>query len=163
VADESRPPDESLRAGYEVRDLHIALVVGSAAVLVLLGVSLHALLWEVCREAVPEQRGAGASPPTLMPGEPAVNDRVRSIPPPRLDPLEPLEVTPPMYTSSRPVPRFASSTQRPEDLRADRQPQLSGYGWVEPGKVARIPVNKAMDAVVEAERAKRPAKKGGGK
>jgi len=161
MPDETRPPDTSLRAGYELRDAHPALVVTCAVVLVLLGVSLGVLLWEVSVNVVPEQLVPGASVPTVMPGDPTVNDRVQSIPQPRLDPLEPLEANPPSFRPSRPVPQSASPTQRPEDLRADRQPQLNEYRWVEKGKVARIPIGRAMDAIVEGERAKQ--KKGGGK
>jgi hypothetical protein len=98
-----------------------------------------------------------------MPGEAPVNDHVRSVPAPRLDPLKPLAAEPPSYRSSRPVPGGAAPTQRPEDLRADRQPTLNSPAWVEEGTVARIPISAAMDAVVETERTKAAAKKGGGK
>jgi hypothetical protein len=158
---ETPPPRASLRAGYEVRDVVVPLVVGAAIVLVLAGIGLHLMLWEVSVHLVPEQTAPGALPPTVMPGEAPVNDRVRAVPPPRLDPLEPVESEPP-YRSSRPLPDRASPTQRPEDLRADRQPHLHEYGWVEKGKVARIPIGVAMDAVVEMEKAKAP-KKGSGK
>ena len=159
--DEIPPPRESLRAGYEVRDFPVSIPVAAAILLVLTGLALHILLWEVSHHVVPEQE-PGASPPTVMPGEAPVNDRLKAVPPPRLDPLEPLEAEPPSYRSSRPVPAPLSPTQRPEDLRADRQPQLNGYGWVEKGKVARIPIGAAMDVVVAAERAK-ATNKGGGK
>lgn len=157
---EHPPPPEIVRAGYETRDLSIPLVVVAAVVLVLSGVVLHVALWQVSVVAVPEQRVPGASPPVVMPGEPPVNDRIRALPRPRLDPLEPLAAEPPSYRPSRPLPNGPSPTQRPEDLRADRQPALNRAEWVEPGKVARIPISAAMDAVVEAERAK-AAKKGG--
>lgn len=130
------------QAGYEVRDISVPLVVLSAALLVMLGVALLAVLWGVSQRVAPEQTVSGASPPVVMPGEPPVDDRIRAIRPPRLDPL-----------------RAGSPTQHPEELRADRQPSLNGYGWVEPGKVARIPIGRAMDAVVAIEK----AKKGGGK
>jgi hypothetical protein len=112
---------------------------------------------------IPEQAESGASPPVVMPGQPAMNDRIRAIPQPRLDTLEPLEAEPPSYRSSRPLTGEASSKQRPEDLRADRQPALQGFGWIDKGKVARIPIGLAMDAVVEAERPKSSAKKAGAK
>jgi hypothetical protein len=115
-------------------------------VLVLLGVALLVLLWAVSQRVAPGQEVGGTSLPVVMPGEPPVADRIRAVPQPRLDRLMP-----------------ASPDQRPEDLRADRQPALRGYGWVENGTVARIPIGRAMDAVVEAERAKVAAKKGGGK
>jgi hypothetical protein len=139
------PPKESLRSGHEVRDLNVALVVAAAVLLAGSGALLGLLLWEVSLQVVPEQREGAASPPVLMPGEPAVHDRIETIPPPRLDTLE------------------QSANQHPEDLRADRQPALNAYGWVEKGRVARIPIDRAMNAVAEMERKKAGAKKRGGK
>lgn len=162
MANEYPPPRDVVHAGYETRDLSPALVVLAAILLVLAGVVLHVALWQVSVIAVPEQREPGAAPPVVMPGEPPVNDRIRSVPRPRLDPLEPLAADPPSYRSSRPVAGGISPTQRPEDLRADRQPVLNSSAWIEKGKVARIPISAAMDAVVEAERAK-GTQKGGGK
>jgi hypothetical protein len=95
-----------------------------------------------------------------MPGEGQVNDRIRAVPQPRLEPLEPL-AEPPSFRSSRPLPNSSSFTQRPEDLRANRQPLLNSPAWIEKGKVARVPIAVAMDAVIEAERAKTATKKGG--
>lgn len=158
---ESPPPRDVIRAGYETRDLSPSLVVLVAIALVLAGTALLIALWQVSVIAVPEQLEPGAAPPVVMPGEPPVGARVRSVPPPRLDQLEPLAAEPP-YRSSRPVPDGPSPAQRPEDLRADRQPQLNSRAWIEKGKVARIPISAAMDAVVETERA-RAAKKEGGK
>jgi hypothetical protein len=154
VVNENPPPRETVQTGYETRDLSVPLAVTAALVLVVAAVVLHVALWQWSQYEVPEQKADGASPPTVMPGEPSVSERVEALPPPRLDPLEPLQARPESYRSSRREPHRLSPTQRPEDLRADRQPQLQGYGWLEKGKVARIPVGKAMDAVVEAERAK---------
>jgi hypothetical protein len=158
MADESPPPENSLWAGHELRDVRPSLVVMVAVVLVLLGAALHLLLWEVSLQVVPEQRVPGASPPVVMPGEPPVNDRIRSVPQPRLDPLVPLQAEPPSYRPSRPLPDTTSPPVQPQDLWADRQPLLTGYGWVEPGKVARIPIGQAMDIV--AGRAKAAAGEG---
>jgi hypothetical protein len=154
VVNEDPPPREIVQTGYETRDLSIPLVVTAAIVLVLAGVVLHVALWQWSQYEVPEQKVEGASPPTVMPGERSVDDRIRAVPQPRLDPLEPLEADPDSYRSSRREPRIASPNQHPEDLRADRQPELQKYEWVERGKVARIPIGKAMDALVESERAK---------
>ncbi len=139
------PPKESLRSGHEVRDLNVALIVATAVLLAGSGAVLGLLLWEVSLQVVPEQREGVASPPVLMPGEPAVGDRIKSIPSPRLDTLD------------------TRANQHPEDLRADRQPALNGYGWVEKGSIARIPIDRAMNAVVEMERKKAGSKKRGGK
>ena len=143
MRDDLPPPAASREAGHEVRDLSIPLVVTVALMLVLVGVGLLVFLWGLSRMMVPEEGKDGASPPVVMPGEPPVGDRVRVIPEPRLDPLDP------------------SPDQYPEDLRADRQPRLQGYGWVEPGTVARIPIDRAMNVVVE--RANAAAKKEGAK
>jgi hypothetical protein len=157
----ARPPEASLRAGHEVRDVRVSVVVVSLVVLVLLGATLHLLLWELTWKVAPGQGRPGTSPPVVLPGDRPVNDRVRSVPPPRLDPLEPLEADPPTYRPSRPL--SPSAAQRPEDLRADRQPALTGYAWVEPGKTARNPISAAMDAVVADQRAKPADPKGGAK
>ena len=160
--DQFPPPAASLRAGHELRDVNVSLVVAVAIVFVLTAFVLLLLLWEMSRQVVPEQKIPGTSPPVLMPGEPPVDDRIRSVPRPRLDPLEPLEAIPSSYRSSSPIPATAAWRQRPEDLRADRQPQLAGSAWIEPGKVARLPIGVAMDAVVESGRTK-AAPKGGQK
>ena len=139
MADATPPPAESVRAGHEVRDLSVPLVVAAALILFLAVAVLLVALGQVSHLMVP--REPGATPPVVMPGEAPVGDRIQAIPAPRLDPLTP------------------NNDQRPEDLRADRQPELRGYGWVEPGQVARIPIDRAMDAVVEGERTKRGAKK----
>jgi hypothetical protein len=154
VVNEDPPPPEVVNAGHETRDLSIPLVVTAAIVLVLCGVVLLVALWQWSEFEVPEQKVPGASPPAVMPGERSVDDRVRAVPAPRLDPLEPLRAHPESYRSSARAPNGASPTQHPEDLRADRQPELQKYEWVEKGKVARIPIGKAMDALVEGERAK---------
>jgi hypothetical protein len=161
MTDGTPPPKESLRTGYEVRDADPLLVVVTGVLLHASGLVLLWFLWELSLALVPESRVPTASPPVLMPGEAPVDDRIRSVPQPRLDPLEPLEAEPASYRSSRPLPRSPSPTQHPEDLRPDRQPLLHEAGWVEKGKLARIPVGRAMDAVVEMEKGK--AKKGGGK
>ena len=164
MPDTTPPPDESVRAGYEVRDANTSLLVTTAVVLVVVGVSLLVLVWELARQVLPTGSPApGVSPPVVMPGDAPVNDRLGAVPRPRLDPLEPLNADPPSFRSSRPVPGESSREQHPEDLRADRQPQLAEYRWVEPGKVAVIPIGRAMDAVVESSRTKAAAAKGGGK
>jgi hypothetical protein len=163
MLDDKPPPRDVLRAGYETRDINAFLVVVAAVILALGGLVLHVALWQVSVVAVSEQQEQGAAPPVVMPGEAPVNDRIRSVPQPRLDPLKPLAADPPSYRSSRPLPGGASPTYRPEDLRAGRQPLLNSPAWVEKGKVARIPILAAMDAVVEAERAKAAEKKGGAK
>jgi hypothetical protein len=95
MLDRLPPSEESLRAGYEVRDLSTALVVASALLLMGSGAILAILLWQVSLQVAPEQKADGVSPPVLMPGEPPVNDRIRAVPQPRLDSLEPLGAAPP--------------------------------------------------------------------
>jgi hypothetical protein len=132
--------------GYEQRDVRVGMVVVFGVILVLGAVSLHVLLWEVSAVALPVK-----AEPDL------VNDRIRAIPPPRLDPLEPVEAT---YRSSRPLPGDRRS-QHPEDLRADRQPGLQQFQWIEPNKTARIPISQAMEAVMSSENARRKTRGNG--
>ena len=124
-------PNEA--AGYEIRDVNAGGVVVTVLAFALVSAALLAFLWELSRRSVADVTRDGARPPVVLPGEPPVTDRVRAVPPPWLEGLKP---DPPSF--------------HPEDLRADRQPQLRGYGWVDRGKrVARIPIGRAMDAVAE--------------
>jgi hypothetical protein len=144
---ETRPPPEAVRrAGYETRDADPVLVVLVAVTFAVLGAVLLTILWGTYRDLLPEA-GDGANPPVVMPGEAPVNDRIGAIPSPRLEGLN----------RDRAAPEF-----HPEDLRAGRQPRLNGYGWVDRDKgIARIPIDRAMDAVAESARAKPTPKKGG--
>jgi len=146
-------PDESLEAGHEVRDVPVWLIAVLAVLLAFGAFLLHAVLWRVERILVPEVQVDGAAPPVVMPGEPPVNDRLREAGSPRLEGLEALQANPPQYRSSRPVPGGTSPDVRPEDLRADRQPALHEYGWVDRDKgIARIPIDSAMDAIARQSR-----------
>ncbi|HEY1191227.1 MAG TPA: hypothetical protein VGE74_26570 [Gemmata sp.] len=138
---EQPPLPEIVRAGYETRDVWGSLVVTALGLIVLLVAGLLIALGQVSALTVPEQDAPGAAPPATMPGEVPVHDRAGAVAP-RLEHLSP--------------------PQRPEDLRADRQPALNRYEWEEPGKVARIPIGAAMDAVVERQRTP-GANKGGTK
>ncbi len=138
----SNPPPT---AGYETRDVRPVAVLAVGLLLLFAAGWLGLILFGVYRAVLPPTGTNGVGVPASPPGEPPLADRVESVPPPRLERLGP-----------------GSPAQRPEDLRADRQPQLNGYAWVEKGKVARIPIDRAMDAVV-AGQAKAPAKKEGGR
>jgi hypothetical protein len=156
---ERLPPDESLRAGYEVRDISVSAVVLTGVVLAALGGLLHAVLWGMYQSYLPPDAPA---PPVRMAGEPPVNERVAALPPPRLDGLEELRAQPPQYRSSAPVPGANPVALHPEDSRADRQERLQTYGWVDKKKgIAHIPIQQAMEAVLQmnqarAERGKKP-------
>jgi hypothetical protein len=64
----------------------------------------------------------------------------------------------PVPQNAPPQPEVPRSP--PESLRAGRQPGLTGYGWIDKDKgVVRIPIDRAMDAAAEAERAKAAGKK----
>ena len=148
-------PDETIRGNHEVRDLPWGVVVICGIALAFGGFLLHAVLWEVESGLVPEARQAGASPPVVMPGEAPVNERLNTAGSPRLDGLEALQAEPPSYRSSDPVPGGHPRWVRPEDLRADRQPALQGYGWVDRDKgIAHIPIDRAMDIVAAGSRGK---------
>ena len=128
--------------GYERRDVNVRLVLIVAVGLCVFGVLLHALLWWIHQGILPEAEGGGVSPPVRMPCEPAVNARIE-------------------YRSSRPVPGTGSPEFHPEDLRADRQPRLQAYGWLDREKgIVRMPIEQAMETVVELSRARPAASKG---
>jgi hypothetical protein len=161
----SDPPTlgDSIRKGHEVRDIFIPMVVWVLIFLAMSVAFLMFVLWQVSVQVAPAQKTPGASPPVTMAGQPPVDDRLARIPPPRLGPLEPLAARPESYRSSEPSPNWPSPYQRPEDLRADRQPLLQSYGWIEPGKVARIPIERAMKAYVHLEASKYTARHANGK
>ncbi len=151
-------PDKSLESGHEVRDVSAAFIVMLAIVFVFGGAILVGVLWRVEGLVVPEARSKGASPAVEMPGESPLNQRLKATATPRLEGLEPLAALPPSYRSSRPMPGGQIPDVRPEDLRANRQPILQQYGWVDRSKgIARIPIDLAMDAIVSASH-KRPEK-----
>ena len=54
-----------------------------------------------------------------------------------------------MMTSQVPLKDVNPPMFHPEDLRASNFPQLNRAGWVEPGKVARIPITEAMSLSVK--------------
>ena len=124
-----------------------------AVLFVFAGFLLHAGLWRLEQTLVPEVKTEGAAPPVVMPGEPTVNDRVGAVGSPRLEGLQELQAEPPEYRSSRPVAGANPPEYRPEDLRADRQPTLHEYRWLDRDKgIARIPIESAMDIVAEQSR-----------
>ena len=153
-----RIPNESIAAGHEVRDVSAAFLVMLAILLAFCGAVLAGTLWRLEGLVVPETKSKGAAPAVDMPGEPPLNQRLSAMGSPRLEGLKPLEATPPSYRSSRPTTAGQVPDVRPEDLRADRQPILQEYGWVDRSKgVARIPIDLAMDAIVSASQ-QRPDK-----
>jgi hypothetical protein len=146
----------------EIRDVNVPALALLAGLMVLVGAVLHLLLWTIHRSILPGYGRNQASPPVQMSGESTVNARIESIPHPRLDSLKPLQANPPSYRSSRPIENERSPEFHPEDLRADRQPQLKGYEWVDKKKgIARIPIDQAMDAILESGRLGPLPKKGG--
>ena len=117
---------------FEERDVDVLGIVLTAVLFALSVCLLLLALWGLCVVAVPELNEPGSSPPVQTPGQPAVNERLQTIPPPRLEGLASPEASEPTESSR--------------------------FGWVDRKKgIARIPVEAAMDAVVESSR-----KKGGG-
>ena len=133
-----RPPEESLRRGFETRDVNVrgilwlaASVSGTVALaLVVLSLLLTQLQGEA-RRADPELSPLATSP--------------RPPPPPRLQ--------------NTPIRDFA-------EYQRDQQAQLDSYGWVDAKQgIVRIPIEKAMDLALErglpAPKAAPPQKDGG--
>lgn len=52
-------------------------------------------------------------------------------------------------TTQLPLGEGNSPAIHPEDLRPDRQPLLQRSGWIEQGKVARIPIGQALDLAIK--------------
>jgi len=118
---------------FERRDVDVLNIVLTAILFALSVCLLLLVLWGLTVVAVPESNVEGASPPVQSPGEAPVGERMRRLPPPRLEGLGTSEATEPMLPSD--------------------------FGWVDEKKgIARIPVEAAMDAVVESSR-----QKGGGR
>jgi hypothetical protein len=142
---ESIPPREaSPPSGHEQRDMNNAAIFLIVVVFAITVVFLLVVLWMVSRSTVPESDQEGVSPPVRRQGERPVEERLHETRSPRIEGL-----------GSQP-------DVHPEDLRAERQPQLQGYSWVDRSKgIARIPIDRAMDAVVESS-GKQAGKKGGG-
>lgn len=149
-------------SGYEHRDVNVSRIAMLAVGLCIWGALVHAILWEIRRGVLPEARGGGVSPPVEMPGEAALNQRIREVSQPRLEAIEQLRAQPPSYRSSQPAPGTSSPEFHPEELRADRQPRLRSYGWVDREKgIAHIPITEAMKSIVERARARPVPIKGG--
>lgn len=125
---EPEPPE-----AYERHDVDVLGIVLTVLLFALSVCLLLLALWGLSCLAVPESIEAGASPPVRMPGQPAVGERLQGMPPPRLEGLGGSKSAEPTLSAS--------------------------FEWVNPKKgIARIPVDSAMDAVVESSR-----KKGGGR
>lgn len=146
---EPQPPiPESLEAGHEVRDVPVWAIAILVVLIIFAAFLLHAGLWRLEQTLVPDVKNESAAPPVVMPGEPSVNERVGDVGSPRLEGLQELRADPPQYRSSRPVAGANPPEYRPEDLRADRQPSLHQYSWVDRDKgIARIPIDSAMDVI----------------
>jgi|GEM_PF-1434829 len=155
MAEEPTPARHAPPPGFEPRDADLLLVLASLVCLLVFGATLQFVLWLFYRSELPRPESAEVSQPVRGPGEMAVNDRLAAIPAPRLEPLVQLRARPPSYRSSEPVPETASPALHAEDLRAARQPRLQSYGWVDRSKrIAHIPIDEAMDALIASGRLK---------
>jgi hypothetical protein len=158
----TNPAAPSIRTDHERTDVSVPLLVMIAIILVIVAAILLVGLWRIHRELLPQAKSGAVSFPVQMPGEATINARIESIPQPRLDSLTPLLAQPPSYRSSRPISELESPEFHPEDLRAKRQPVLNGYGWVDQKKgVARIPIEQAMNALLESKQLTITPKTGG--
>lgn len=148
MPDTSPVNDLAVNRAHETRDVHVAVLVLLGLSLAITAAILFALLWILYRSVASDASGRDVSIPVRMPGESSVNIRIKAIPQPRLDALEPL--------STRNSPDIHA-----EDLRADRQPILKTYEWVDRDKgIARIPIEQAMEAILDSVRPATSSKKG---
>jgi hypothetical protein len=134
--------------GYEKRDINVPVVLGAVALLAVGFGGLLAVLYAVFQGSV----AAGPGLPVVTAGERPLNDRLATIPDPRLEGLRELQQVPPTVSPSAETPTGNSPEYHPEDLRPERQAGLHGYEWVDRGKgIARIPIDRAMGIVASGQ------------
>jgi len=98
-----------------------------------------------------DERSHGlANPLAVRMNQQPLNTRLDQLPSPRVEGLQEFSATPPYYRSSLPIE--GSLLFHPEELRADRQPRLQNYGWVDKDKgIVHIPIGEAMRLALEKQ------------
>jgi hypothetical protein len=139
-ADYSAPPPETL---HEQSDVNVRGIAVTASALIAAAAIIHVVVWWVF-DGLSRRENArpAAFPAVVNPGR-LPEERIQSIPEPRLDGLKP---------SGPPNQASAAAPVTGRD-------RLNDYGWIDDKKgIARIPIDMAMDVVVQQERDKARAK-----
>src|SRR5207248_5342977 len=140
---------------HEGRDVSWPVVLGTTAGLVVSAIVIYIVCWVTFRFF--ERRSntinaelARSQPVAAQEGQKPLYDRILSVPPPRLEPLQPIPNSDPYSQYNQPE-RAWSPRVRPEDLHADRQQRLQSYGWVDrKQEIIHIPVARAMEILVQS-------------
>jgi hypothetical protein len=148
VVPEPSNPD----VAHEHSDVNVRGILGLGLGLAIVGAVVHVVVWGVFTGL--GDRDERENPVTFPlaaedNGRP-LGERVDGIPAPRLEGL---------YQRDKPSDR---PDVRPVLLDPSRDPKLTGYEWVEKGRVARIPIDAAMREVLRGKefQSPRPAEKG---
>jgi hypothetical protein len=149
------PSLENPEVRFERKDANIRLIVLTAVVLVVVAVALHLVLWGMMdyyhvREAKTHRDG---NPLAEEDSRRNLDQRLKDIPSPSLEGLQPVE-SPYPYTRSNPKLEIYSPRIEATALRPTNYPQLMTYGRAEPpgDGYVRIPIGRAMQLILEKDR-----------
>jgi hypothetical protein len=123
MTSETNPPsDDSIRAGYELKDVNIRAILWLGAGIAVTAIVVQIALWFL---TVQLERGAKQNDPIASP----LAAERQSPPGPQLQ--------------STPNDDYA-------EFRAQQAEQLASYGWIDKErKIARIPITRAVEIVAE--------------
>jgi hypothetical protein len=147
---------------FERRDANIRLILFTAGGLVAVAVAVLLILWGMmdyynAREAKTHRDG---NPLAEEDSKRQLDERLRDIPAPSLEGLQPVQSEYP-FTRSNPKLEVYSPRIENTDLRPTNYPQLTTYGPAEPARdgYVRIPIDRAMQLVLEKDLLKAREKK----
>jgi hypothetical protein len=142
---------------FERRDANIRLILLTAGGLVAVAVAIHLALWGMMdyyhvRESRTHRDG---NPLAEEDSKRQLDERLRDIPAPSLEGLQPVQSEHP-FTRSNPKVEVYSPRLENTDLRPANYPQLMTYGRAEPAGdgYVRIPIDRAMQLILEKNRLK---------
>jgi hypothetical protein len=148
---------ENPEVRFERKDANIRLILIVAGILVAVAAAVHLALWGMMdyyhvREAKTHRDG---NPLAEEDSKRKIDQRLKDIPSPALEGLQPVESEHP-YTRSNPKPEVYSPRIEATHLRPANYPQLMTFGPAEPpgDGYVRIPIDRAMQLILEKNRLK---------
>jgi hypothetical protein len=151
------PSIENPDVRFERRDANIRLIIITGILLVAVAAAALLVLWGMMafyhvREAKTHRDG---NPLAEEDSQRKLNERLRDIPAPSLEGLQPVAGEHP-YTRSNPKLEIYSPRIEATDLRPTSYPKLMTYGRAEPAGdgYVRIPIDRAMQLILEKNRLK---------